>query len=240
MASGNGRDEATDELLRNLDEMQQEQEADSALQESAFRRNSASPSQGGIGSFMNSAGSAMNMGNAANAASGSAGATGFAGALTPAIGSGTGTGATGLFGLGGMSEMAGGATGSSMFTLGGGGAAGGGAASGGLGSAASSAGPWAALAAAIVGNELYAKNHGERDGQLFPGADALEGRALVDDVNSRWAPMADKAVPGLGNEFKLGAFGGSPADWFDGKSRSTALKSAVSGGILGNLLKKIF
>ena len=113
-------------------------------------------------------------------------------------------------------------------SAGGAGSAGTGASGG--GSALASAGPWAALAAAIIGNESYAKDHGYRKDDKYLGQTALEGRALWEDVSQRWGPKLDKISPMFGDSARIGAFFGSPADMFKSASRAEvgeALKNSL-------------
>ncbi|OZI26719.1 hypothetical protein CAL26_05195 [Bordetella genomosp. 9] len=71
----------------------------------------------------------------------------------------------------------------------GGGAAAGGAAGGGSAGAGLAAFWPAAVVAAAVGNEMYAKNHGyRRDGADYY-KDLATGRVLSQDVDNRWSPM---------------------------------------------------
>lgn len=110
-----------------------------------------------------------------------------------------------------------------------------GASSGGL----AAAGPWAALAAAVVGHNEWADRKGLRDGESFKGEYGLTGRALYKDKDW-YAERADKIVPGLGSDINVGASFSSPADLFRGDTWKGAAKSALKGGIVGGLLKKIF
>ncbi len=78
--------------------------------------------------------------------------------------------------------------------VGGGSAAGGSAAGGGSSGAAGggmAGGWWAALAAAILGNERQAKNKGARDesGDSYAW-DLLHGEVLEQDITDRWGPKA--------------------------------------------------
>ncbi len=116
---------------------------------------------------------------------------------SPAPG-GTGGGASGLEGL--ISPMAP----SSANPAGGMSAAGGGG-GGGFGQAMASAGPWAALAAAIIGNEKYAKDRGYRstDDKTY-AKDLLTGGVLGQDVEKRFNPFMDKHSNGLWSKSGLG------------------------------------
>lgn len=98
------------------------------------------------------------------------------GALKGLLGGGSGGGGGFLSGLSGG---------------GGGGAAGG--AGGGAGSGAggmiASAGPWAALAAVIIGNEMYAEKHGYRSEDPKEHLkDLLTGEVQHQDLEQRWLP----------------------------------------------------
>lgn len=82
--------------------------------------------------------------------------------------------------------------------MGGGGAAGGGA---GGSSGLAAAGPWAALAAAIIGNETYAKKHGYRNSGSEYWTDLATGKVLGQDIDQRvpGSLKGDNAL-GLGSE----------------------------------------
>lgn len=146
-------------------------------------------SQGGSslgGTLLSSASQALSMANsgaslfgsssAGGALGGGAAAGGGAGALSvsPAFAAG-GTATSGLGAGGSLGSFAGGGGGS--------------AASGGLGGSLAAAAPWAALAAVIVGNESYAKNHGYRRSGSDYYKDLATGRVLSQDVDNRWSPM---------------------------------------------------
>lgn len=123
------------------------------------------------------------------------------------------------------------------FMGGGGGAAGGEAAGGGFGEAMSSAGPWAALAAAIIANEHEAREGGYRsedDGDY--AQDVLGGKVLEQDLNKRWLPdMFGEDLKhddtGLGGDMKIGAE-------LSSLDFGNALKS-LKGGTLGKLWGKL-
>ncbi|KDR26003.1 hypothetical protein [Caballeronia zhejiangensis] len=133
-------------------EMQARQNAAYA-QIRAGMQQAAAP-KGGLNSMLSMRGST----DTTPAKNGIAGTSDF-GSTTPAIGAGTGEGASGLYGMGGMAQMAGGGTGNGQFTLGGSSAAVGGSAAAGtasLGSAAPAGetgggfnaapnGPWTSL-----------------------------------------------------------------------------------------------
>jgi len=123
----------------------------------------------------------------ASATSGSFGATGGA----------TASGIPGGLTSGGAS-----ATSGSFGATGGATASG---AGGGWGSALSSAGPWALLAAAIIGNEEEARKAGRRsDDKMTWGQDALTGKVLEQDMDY----YGDK-IGGFGGKFvsKMGQLG---------------------------------
>lgn len=141
-----------------------------------------------------------------------AGAGGLGGlgglSVSPAfIGGGTATSGLGAGGsLGAFAQ--GGAGAGGLGGLGGGAAAGGG---GGAMSGLAAAGPWAALAAAVIGNETYAKNHGYRRGGSDYYKDLATGRVLSQDVDNRWAPMlfGKNDRMGLGKDMSFAADLGS-------------------------------
>lgn len=100
---------------------------------------------------------------------------------------------------------------SKFLKMGGGGASGGaasgGAASGGggFGSAMASAGPWAALAAAIIGNESAAKDAGRRRSGGDHAKDLFSGKVLSQDMDyygDKIGGVGGDVVRGLG---KLGS-----------------------------------
>jgi len=172
-----------------------------------------------------------------------------------------------MFGGGGVPELGAGATGpglqaSGATTFAAGpetaiGASGGG--GGGFGSMLSSAGPWAALAAAIIGNETSAhkSNYNWTDDQgvehkdpLRPGGpeDMFTGKVLQYDVDRRWNPWMEELTggdkergkegwwgkSGLAGDTSLGAKLGSPWSWGD------ISKDDLQRTTLGKLLKKVF
>ncbi len=118
----------------------------------------------------------------------------------------------GLSGLSGMMGAEGGGAGS---MLGGGSAvgsssgAGAGAGSSGAGSAMSSAGPWAALAAVIIANEMNAQDYRDEDSGDY-AEDVLGGKVLEQDMNQRWLPKIfgedlENDDLGLGADISAGA-----------------------------------
>lgn len=125
--------------------------------------------------------------------------------------------------MGGGSAMpAGGGMGGGFGTItqGAGGSAAGGAGGGGMGSMLSSAGPWAALAAAIYMNEKDSDKKGLRDKDPWGRTkDTLTGKVLVDDIEGKWGPKLD--------------------DWTGGKFSDSGLKGDWVGGakIAGGNLK---
>lgn len=186
----------------------------------------------GIGGAGQAVGGGM-FGGAAGAADGAAYAGGAApstvlpGILPGATGvSGASAGAEGIFGGGVAGGSAAGAGAS-------------GAASSGFGGAVAAGGPWAALAAAILGHNQWAKGQGLRNNESFPLETGLEGRALYKD-SGRYQEWGNRAVDGLGDEWRLAGLGSSPADLFNKNTWSEAAKIAASGGILGKAIKKLF
>lgn len=194
-------------------------------------------------------------GSAGGGASGNAGSfmSSFAGSVDPSKlqgmfgGGGTTAGgsAGGTAASGGASTGAGGGSGLGSFFGGGGGGGGataaGGSASGGGGSALASAGPWAALVAAIAVNEYNGKEGGYRaeDDKEY-ATDLIGGKVLEQDLNQRWLPKIygedlknDKT--GIGHEQKA-------AGEFLTLDFSNGFK-ALEGGTLGKIgkgIKKLF
>lgn len=123
---------------------------------------------------------------------------------------------------------------------GGAGAAGAGSAGAGAGGAGASGGAsltsaWpVAVAALAIGQHEWAKNKG-----LHTDMDALTGRALLKD-SAYYQTKGNEKLGGLGDEMRLASLGSSPADLFKGQTWKEAGNLAIKGGILGNLLKKIF
>lgn len=234
-----------EESQRRLEEEQrrQDEEIQKANAETRSRRYQQ-PSSGGIGQIS----------SLIPAAGGSEAAAAGLGGAGSALGGGIGSGASSV-GYGGavagsapstvLPGIFEGATGVSGATSGaggifGGGVAGGAAAGGGgFGGAAAAGGPWAALAAAIVGHNQWAKGQGLRDNESFPLETGLEGRALFKD-SKRYQEWGNRAVDGLGDEWRLAGLGSSPADLFNKNTWGEAAKIAASGGILGKMLKKLF
>jgi hypothetical protein len=147
-------------------------------------------------------------------------------------------GGGGMGGLGGMAQMFGGegsaAGGGAAATTGGGGAAGAGAGSGG-GSMMASAGPWAALAAVIIGNESEAKRGGYRseDDKEY-AKDIVTGEVLQQDVEERWLPKIfgedlENDKTGMGGD-TLAATQFATGDF--GEAWNTMKDSGVLGKIL--------
>lgn len=135
---------------------------------------------------------------------------GGGGAFSAAGGGGAG-GAVGGGGAGGILSAGGGAGGA----VGGGGAGGVGGVTGfgggGGGSMLASAGPWAALAAVILGNESEAKKAGRRDDRPATHAmDAFSGKVLEQDMDY----YGDK-VGGFGGEILkgVGKLGNPEGTW---------------------------
>lgn len=124
----------------------------------------------------------------------SAPTSGFWAGATPAA-SGVGSLAGGFGGLAAAPGVSLAGSGAATSGFGAGGslgafAGGGGAAAGGGGAGAGLAAFWpAAVVAAAVGNETYAKSHGyRRDGADY-WKDLATGRVLSQDVDNRWSPM---------------------------------------------------
>ena len=116
---------------------------------------------------------------------GGAGAAGGAGSGALSIGSGFMSGSTATSGVGAGGSLGSFASGTSSAGT----AVSGGASSSGLGSGLAAAGPWAALAAAVIGNETYARNRGDRRSGGDYYKDLATGRVLSQDVDNRWSPM---------------------------------------------------
>lgn len=151
-----------------------------------------------------------------------------AGGSSAAGGESSGLGLGGLFG--GGSAAGGSAAGGSAA---GGSAAGGSSAGGAL----AGAGPWAALAAVIYGNERSARNVGARRDGVQYWKDLIGGKVVEQDANQRIGPKLfgpdnknDKT--GLGNEY--GAW--AEASTLDFKNTAKKLEN----GVAGKLIKKIF
>lgn len=95
---------------------------------------------------------------------------------------------------------------------GGGGAAAGGSAAGGSAAGAGMAALWPyAIVAAAVGNELYARNHGERRSGGDYYKDLVTGRVLSQDVDKRWSPkvFGKNDNTGMGHDASFAADIGS-------------------------------
>lgn len=107
----------------------------------------------------------------------------------------------------------GGFTGAGVHGMMGGGAGGGAGGSSGL----AAAGPWAALAAAIIGNETYAKKHGYRNSGSEYWTDLATGKVLGQDIDQR-VPGSLKGDNALGLGSELNAISalsqGHPKDFF--------------------------
>lgn len=168
---------------------------------------------------------------------GGAGGAGLIGSAAGAT-SGAATAGTG-FGLGG--SLVNGGIGSATYAAGAGAAgtgagagagaatAGGGAGAGGL----AAAGPWAALAALVIGNESAQKKTGNRREGTQYLKDLFGGKVVEQDMNKyadKWDKDGDK---GIGSDMKT--FGNLAT--FDFKN---AFKEAKKGGAPMALIKKIF
>ncbi|MNL10838.1 hypothetical protein D3C87_1316520 [compost metagenome] len=231
--------ETADEILERQRREQAERDAEIQRQQEATRQQIASNAQSsqqqfGLGNGINNGMSGVRNGkNIANmfgtTGSGITASSGFTQGGT-LVGEGAVQGMSGTWG-----SVAGGGAASS------GGAAAGGAAGGSSGamSGLAAAGPWAALAAAVIGHNEWADRKGLRDGESFKGEYGLTGRALYKDKDY-YAERADKIIPGLGDSVNIGGSLSSPADMFRGETWKGIGKSALKGGVVGGLLKKIF
>lgn len=139
------------------------------------------------------------------------------------------------------SMMGGGGAGSAGAAEGGIAVGGGGASAGGAGASGGSAGAsgmmsfWpAAVVAAVVGHNEWAKKK-----DLHTDKDGLAGRALIKD-SVYYQEKGNEKLDGLGDEWRLAAQGSSPVDLFKGDTWKTAASLAAKGGIVGKALKKIF
>lgn len=180
------------ERKRQIEETKRIQEMiDQQAQQQAQQNQSAQSSGGnsGAGSFMSGMGggyqNAMQMqkmmGSSGGASAG--GASGSSGAAAGGSGGGGGWGLSSMFGGGGSAAGGGAAASGGGAAASGGSAAGGGAASG-----MASMGPWAALAAVIIGNESNARDNDYRsDDDKQYAKDLFGGKVLEQDANQRWA-----------------------------------------------------
>ena len=151
----------------------------------------------------------------------------FAGQFGNSFGSGSSAAAGG----GGAASASGGASA-------GGSAAGGGASSAGGASSLLSFWPAAAVAA-VVGNEMYQNNTGNRDDEKFPLEYGITGRALFKD-GPVWAEKADSVFDGWGDDIRIAANTSSPLDMFDKDTWKDTFDAAKRGGTLGGIIRKIF
>lgn len=146
----------------------------------------------------------------------------------------TGGGAAGgdVYGFGAADPFA-----TSSYAGGEGALAGGEAAGGGFGEMASSAGPWALLAAAIISNEYNAKKGGYRNEDDWGYAqDVIGGKVLEQDLNQRWLPQIfgedlKNDSTGIGSDMK---FVGE-LNSLDFGNALEALKEGTIGKLLGGL-----
>lgn len=136
---------------------------------------------------------------------------------------------------GGASQVGAGAANGASSGIGSltGGASGGGAA-GGSGWLAS-AGPWAALAAAILVNENEAREGGYRDEDDWEYAkDLFGGKVMSDDINYRWSPkLFGDDDYGFGADMEIA---GELSSW----DFSNAWDKLKNDSTLAKLLKKVF
>ena len=95
-----------------------------------------------------------------------------------------------------------------------------------MGSALGAAGPWAALAAAILLNENYQSNIGNREGESFPFEYALTGRAFYKDKDV-WRDKANDIIPGAGEGINIAGSLSSPFDLFRGDTWSGIFDSGL-------------
>lgn len=109
-------------------------------------------------------------------------------------------------GQGGFMGIGGGGGGAASGSAAGSAAGGAGTAGGGAGSMLASAGPWAALAAVIIGNETAAKKAGRRsedDGQY--AQDLITGKVLTQDAPYYSKKLFGDDDLGLGGDMQAGA-----------------------------------
>lgn len=220
--------QTADEILEQQRRDQAERDAEIQRQQEQTRQQIASNAQAsqqqfGLGNGINNGMSGVRSGRNLASMFGTTGSV-------PAVSSSYSAGGTAVGSVEGMSGAWGSVGGASS-----GGAAGGGGATGGL----AAAGPWAALAAAVIGHNEWADRKGLRDGESFKGEFGLTGRALYKDKDY-YAERADKIIPGLGDSVNIGGSLSSPADMFRGETWKGAAKSALKGGVVGGLLRKIF
>lgn len=179
-----------------------------------------------ISQFM---GGGSGMSGGIGAAGGGVGGSGLIGSAGGAVSAGSNGGAS--FGLGGSLVGGSGTVGGSTFAAGSG-AAGGSAAGG--GSALASAGPWAALAAIVLGNESAQRKTGNRAENDTQYAKDLIGGKVVEQDMKKYADKWDED-----NEWGLNSAMNTIGNASTGDF-SNAWKHAKKGGHLGALLKKLF
>lgn len=161
----------------------------------------------------------------------------FGGNIQSMFGGGAGAGAGA--GAGGASQVGAGAANGASSGIGsltggaGAGASGGGAAGG--SSWLASAGPWAALAAAILVNENEAREGGYRDEDDWEYAkDLFGGKVMSDDINYRWSPkLFGDDDYGFGADMEIA---GELSSW----DFSNAWDKLKNDSTLAKLLKKVF
>lgn len=201
-------------LAQQAQQQQQQQQQQGSMNMNMLRQFmpqssgiSVSPAYTSGGTATSGVGAGGTLGPFAQGAAGGLGGLGGLSVSPAFVGGGAATSGLGAGGsLGAFAQ--GGASAGGLGGLGGGAAAGGG---GGAMGGLAAAGPWAALAAAIIGNETYAKNHGYRRSGSDYYKDLATGRVLSQDVDNRWAPMlfGKNDRMGLGKDMSFAADLGS-------------------------------
>lgn len=162
---------------------------------------------GGSGGLSGGMGGGLSLGGAG----GGLGGSGLMGSAGGAMSAGANGGAS--FGLGGSLVGGTGTVGGSTFAAGAGGGAGAGAAgAGSAGGGIAAGGPWALLAAAIIGNETHARKKGRRNEDKGKHAlDLVTGKVLEQDADY----YGDKVGGPLGKSMKFGGQMGNPEGVFN-------------------------
>lgn len=191
-----------------------------------------------------SPGAANNIMDMAKGLFGGSGATGSLYGDTSGLTSGNPWSSSLIFDSNMASEVPSAASIEGLFGSGGGGAAGGGAgssagAAAGGESALASAGPWAALAALIAGNEREAKRGGYRDDSDWRYTlDLLFGKVSEQDAYNRWIPkLGDDLLGDDGDRFgmqaDMGGFfdllTGDFSNWWDNMKNEGSLARMFQG-----------